>query len=101
MKMIRKYLSKFLYILACLNIVSINIVSASPMSQSDINALGNWTNWVAAQCNSSGSISGNIPAGNGAPTGLSFPNLDPNGMATAIDAFITKTNNSSLMSLCG
>lgn len=101
MKMIRKYLSKFLYILACLNIVSINIVSASPMSQSDINALGNWTNWVAAQCNSSGSISGNIPAGNGAPTGLSFPNLDPNGMATAIDAFITKTNNSSLMSGLG
>ena len=72
------------------------------LSQSDIDAINNgWVNWVDDSCVSgSGSVTAPAP-GTGTPTGLSFPNLDPNGMATAINSFISKTNSSSLMSGLG
>ena len=72
------------------------------LSQSDIDAINNgWVNWVDDSCVSgSGSATAPTP-GTGTPTGLSFPNLDPNGMATAINSFISKTNGSSEMAGLG
>ncbi|MEI8187494.1 MAG: C39 family peptidase [Candidatus Saccharibacteria bacterium] len=80
-----------------LNILMANALFASPMAQSDLNALNNYNDWVAAQCNTSDSPNTPVVAGTGTPTGLSFPSLDPTAMATSIDNFITKTNPSSKM----
>ena len=96
MKIIKKYFLNLVYLLVCINIFSTNIISATPMNQSDLNALGEWTNWVAAQCNSSGATS-SVPAGSGAPNGTTFPNLDPTSMGNAINKWIADHNSSSLL----
>ena len=44
-----------------------NALFASPMTQSDLNALNNYTDWVAAQCDTSGSANTPVVTGGGSP----------------------------------
>ena len=55
-----------------LNILMANALFASPMTQSDLNALNNYNDWVAAQCNTSDSANTPVVAGSGAAGGFTI-----------------------------
>lgn len=54
---------------------------------------------VCGDTGSSGSVS--VTAGNGTPTGLQFPNLDPSTMANVVNEYIKKTNPDSKLNNLG
>ncbi len=87
-----------LFLVLCLIIFSqfTALASAVPMTSDEIKATNLWPNWVADAC-SVGATTGvsNLSAGNGSPTGTTFPNLNPTSMANAIDKFISKEQPSS------
>ncbi len=68
MNKIKRYLLSFISLLLVFNILMAGVVSADPMSQSDLNALNNYTDWVAAQCDTSGSSNSPVAGGTGTPT---------------------------------
>ncbi len=103
-KVLNKNLWTKLVIVLLLLILSFNLSLlrtgyAAPLSTSELNALNEWSQWVPASCNSSGSGSNinNLTPGLGSPTGLTFPNLDPTTMANAINAWILQANPNSEM----
>src|ERR1035438_551875 len=69
-------------------------LSTHALSQQDIDAINNgWDLWVPdTVTGTNGSVTcisdANLSPGDGTPTPLSFPSLDPNAMATAINAYI-------------
>jgi hypothetical protein len=74
------------------------IVRAEPLTPDEIEAVNLWPNWVADACSGgTGTDTGSLSAGSGAPNGAEFPNLDPTSMATSIDSFIKKQNPNSEM----
>lgn len=77
------------------------IASASPLSPEEQKAVLRYPNWVASNCASDDISSTSVTAGTGEPTGATFPNLDPNGMAQAIDAFVKKNGGGGPMENLG
>lgn len=75
-------------------------VLASTLGPSDLHSIYEDSVWydpsVGTGATSCTSLSG-LPAGNGAPDGASFPNLDPAAMANAINTWILKENSNSEM----
>ena len=71
-------------------------VLAAPLDTTDLSALNGWAFWVpTSECSQSGTTT--IAPGNGAPDGLTFPNLSPTAMANALNTWITQVNPSSEM----
>ncbi|HUA13585.1 MAG TPA: phage tail tip lysozyme [Candidatus Sulfotelmatobacter sp.] len=93
--------SSFLLVVLCLflGISSYFPATADPLPQSELQALGEYPNWVATSCGGSqGSVDQQTSAD---PDGASFPNLDPISMANAIDRFIHEQNPSGELNNLG
>jgi hypothetical protein len=74
------------------------MILAASLPASELEALNNYPSWVGNACSSAPSPT--VSAGNGAPDGAAFPNLDPTSMASSIDTFIQQQNpNSALKGL--